>query len=74
MQYIDTIGDYKVYRNKDGYLEGYKTKGDIDNASQKTGVALDKVITTVTTTAEFAALINKPAKLKPKTDPPPTLF
>lgn len=74
MEYIDTIGDYKVYRNKNGYLEGYKTKGEVDNAKQQTGSGIDKVITTCTTTTEFAALINKPVKLKTKTEPPPTLF
>ena len=74
MEYIDTIEGYKVYRNKNGYLEGYKTKGQVDNAKQQSGSDVDKLITTVKTKVEFAALLKKPVKLKPKTPPSPELF
>lgn len=74
MDFIDEIQGYKVYRNKDGFLEGYRTKGAVDNNKQQSGSSVDKLVTQAKTIKEFAELLRKPVKLKPKQDKLPELF
>lgn len=74
MEYIDEVNGYKVYRNADGFIEGWKTTGDKDDMKQKTGNNSSRLITQCETIEEFALLTAKKTKLKPKQDRPPSLF
>jgi hypothetical protein len=74
MDYVDTCGDYKVYRNKDGFLEGFKTTGTIDHTKQQSGGNVNHVVTTATTINEFQQWVKPKAELKTKSVPPPELF
>ncbi len=66
MELITTINDYKAYRNKNGFIELYKTAGPVDNEKQSSGKSMDKIVTTCTTVAEVEKLLRKKVKLKPK--------
>lgn len=74
MEYIDEVNGYKVYRNADGFLEGYKTTGIKDDKKQLAGGSSNRLVTECTTIQQFAKLTEAKTKLKPKKQEPPSLF
>lgn len=74
MEFLDTIYDYKAYRNKFGTIDLYKTIGEVDNTRQSSGNNLNVIHTPCTTMAEVEKLLKKKVILKPKEDKSNDLF
>lgn len=75
MEYLTHSGGYALYKNSDGFIEGFKSSGKkiVNGAELATGMG--HVVTNCTTVAEFEQLIapNK-TSIKPKPPEQPTLF
>lgn len=75
MEYLTQSCGYNLYKNSDGFIEGFKSTGKkiVNGAELATGMG--HVVTNCTTVAEFEQLIagNK-TSIKPKFPEPPSLF
>lgn len=56
MDFVNTFNNWKVFRNSEGFLEGYKTAGN----------DVKRVVTNITTLEEFARWVKPPRKRKEK--------
>jgi hypothetical protein len=55
LEYIGEASDYQVYQNKDGFLEGYKSKGRM--RKDETYADCERVVTNEKTLAGFEKFI-----------------
>lgn len=73
MELLGEFSGYILYRNSDGFIEGYKKKGKRMVGEENLGTKLAHVVTDCKTVEEFEKIVNR-AKLKPKPPQQPTLL
>lgn len=72
MEYITEEAGYRIFKNSDGFLEGFRSTGVTqkgDNKNYAIANGLNRVVTTATTVKDFLEQIKRKAIRAPKYDP-----
>lgn len=74
MKHIGEYKGYQVFRNSDGFLEGYKTIGEKSNPTSNPNAESERVVTSTTTITDFQTFIDGPKKKHKRRVKQPKLF